>query len=124
MAIDLRIDRVVDYGTHTSERVEITVLRNCNLVDYILSDTTYTGENTISNAVRHTHWFKNKNVIQGDQIVLYTKPWIRGLATTEQLPDNKTRHVIYWGLDSFVWNNDGDCAVLFKISNYSTYRVQ
>ena len=117
----LKIKSVVDYGTHSSERVELVVTADCNLKYYMLTDTTYTSENTISNKMRHMHWFYSKDVISGDEVVLYTK---KGTAKTESIKNgNNTRYIIFWGLDSYIWNNSGDAALLFEINTWKTTKV-
>ena len=117
----LKIKRIVDYGTHSSERVELEVTENCNLKYYTPIDTTYTSENTISNKTRHMHWFITKDVLVGDEVVLYTK---KGTAKTESINGGKnTRYIQFWGLDSYVWNNSGDAAILFEINTWKTTKV-
>ena len=37
--------------------------------------------------------------------------------------DGKTVHRFFWGLESAVWNNDGDAAVLFEIKTWKTTRA-
>lgn len=116
----LKIDSVVDYGTHDSEKVLLTVLEDCNLKYYQIADTTYTSEGKISDKLRHFYWFPVKDVKKGDTIILYTK---EGNNTSKQLPNGKTQYTYYWGLDNFVWNNDGDAAVLFEINKWKTTKV-
>jgi len=116
----LKIDSVVDYGTHDSERVLLTVLEDCNLKNYQIADTTYNGEHSISNKLRHFYWFAPKDVKAGDKIILHTK---RGRNSSTELANGKTQYTYYWGLGNFVWNNDGDAAVLFEVNNWNTTRV-
>lgn len=116
----LKINKVIDFGTHSSERVWLEVTEDCDLRYYMITDTTFVGEN-ISNKVRHVHWFGPKEVKSGDEILLYTK---KGVATNESINGGKnTRYFLYWGLDSYVWNNSGDAAVLFEIYNWKTTKV-
>jgi hypothetical protein len=117
----LKIEKVIDYGTHASERIEFSVVTNCNLHYYIVADTSYTSESTISNKMRHTHWFKNKDVKAGDKVILYTK---KGTASSTTINGGKnTQYTLYWGLDNYVWNNSGDAALLFEINTWKTTQV-
>lgn len=117
----LKINRVVDYGTLESERVNLTVVEDCNLNYYILIDTTFSSENTISNKMRHTYWFKPQEVKNGDEVVLYTKA---GKTKIEDINGGKNkRYTIYWELGNSVWNNEGDAAVLFEINTWRTTKV-
>lgn len=91
----LKIKNVTDFGTHSSERVWIEVTADCNLEYYMITDTTFTGENSISNKVRHMHWFAPKEVKTGDEVVLMTR---KGSETKEVINGGKnTRYYIYWG---------------------------
>lgn len=50
-------------------------------------------------------------------MVLYTKKGQQ----TELANDKGTRtHVFYWGLERAVWNDTGDCAVLFEVAAWMT----
>jgi len=119
--MNLRINRVVDFGTHASERIELAVTGNCNLHSFIIADTTYIEETSISNKLRHMHWFSTRDVIAGDEIFLYTKS---GTTSTEAINGGRnTRYILYWGLGSYVWNNNGDAAVLFNINTWQTTKV-
>ncbi|WP_343658864.1 hypothetical protein [Chryseobacterium sp.] len=116
----LKIKKVIDFGTHDSERVWLEVTENCNLDRYVITDTTYVGEK-ISNKVRHVHWFGPKPVKSGDEVILYTK---KGKESTESINEGKnTRYFLFWGLDSYVWNNSGDAAILFEINTWKTTKV-
>lgn len=117
----IEITGVIDFGTHESERVELKVLEDCNLHFYQIADTSYTEEGKISNKLRHFYWFPNQDVKSGDKIILYTK---RGAKSTSPLAGGKVKYTLYWGLDSFVWNNDGDAAVLFEVKAWKTTKVE
>lgn len=112
----IQIDKIVDHGQN-SERVEMSVIQNCNLTYYILADTTYTDPTHISNKLRHMHWFADRDVKAGDKIVLFTK---KGTNTSATIGNGNTKYTIYWQLDINVWNNDGDAAVLFEINGWKT----
>jgi hypothetical protein len=47
--MDIKIKSITDFGTRESEKVTFEVVGNCDLDDYMIADTTYTGETTISN---------------------------------------------------------------------------
>ena len=117
----LKIDKVIDHGTHASERIEFSVVNDCNLHYYLIADTSYTSEDTISNKMRHTYWFNDKKVNAGDKVILYTK---KGTASSVTINGGKnTQYTLYWGLDNYVWNNAGDAALLFEINTWKTTNV-
>jgi len=113
----IEIVEIVDRGTANQERLWLKVTANTDLKYYIVFDTTYTSANSISNLQRHAYWFKPKEVRTGDYVVLYTK---QGTPSNQPNQDGTTTHFFYWGLDKTVWNNTGDCAVLFEVSSWQT----
>ena len=119
--MQLEITQVIDFGSQETERVLMRVLKNCNLHFYILADTTYTDTTHISNKLRHIHWFPDMEAKEGDEIVLYTK---KGKKSEVGLSNGKTRYTLYWGLDSSVWNDNGDGAILFELSTWKATKVK
>lgn len=115
----IEIHKILDKGIEKKERLWLKVLNDTNLSYYIIFDTTYTSETTISNVQRHAHWFKPRKVKAGDSIVLYTK---KGYTSTNLNKDGSITHFIYWGLNKTIWNKDGDCAVLFEVNTWMTRR--
>ncbi|AZA52122.1 hypothetical protein EG348_03425 [Chryseobacterium sp. G0201] len=119
--MNLKINRVIDYGTLASERVNISVLEDCNLRYYIVIDTTYVGDTAISNKMRHMHWFTPRDVKKGDEVLFYTKS---GITKTEEINGGKNkRYTLFWNLGNPVWNNTGDAAVLFEVKTWKTTKV-
>ena len=113
----LEIIKIIDKGVTSKERLWLKVLNNTDLSYYIVFDTTYSSESTISNIQRHAHWFKPRKVKAGDFVILYTR---EGTASTSQNQDGSTNHFLFWGIDRTIWNADSDCAVLFEINNWMT----
>jgi hypothetical protein len=107
----IKIENVVDHGTLASEKVVLSVDEDTNLHYYILADTTFKSESTVSNKLRHMYWFATKLVKAGDIIELYTKV---GTASSNDLGNGNHKYILYWDLEGPVWNNDGDAAVLFE----------
>lgn len=114
----LSIRKVVDED-HDSERIILDVLQTTNLVHYLISDTTYKSAGKISNKLRHIHWFAPKEVKAGDVVKLYTKKGTDFSSKKEKY----TLHICYWGLDSCVWNDEGDRALLMELSDWQTKSV-
>lgn len=111
----VKIRNVSDYDNHEKERLVLDVIEDTDIGEYLVLDTTYTAKGGVSNKARHPYWFPDKKVKKGDIVVLYTK---RGKQSST---DNGTytSHFFYWGLDSSVWNDEGDCAVLLHIDEWS-----
>lgn len=115
----MRIDivKILDRGVGAKERIWLKVLADCDLTYFILFDTTYTSINSISNIQRHAHWFAPKKVKAGDYVVLYTG---KGTPSESRNSDGSTNHFLFWGLDTTIWNKQGDCAVLFEVNSWKT----
>jgi len=113
----IEIVKIIDRGLANKERLWLKVVANTNLQYYIVFDTTYTSPNSISNLQRHAYWFKSKEVKAGDYVVLYTKQG----TPSEVVGENGTKtHFLFWGLDRTIWNDTGDCAVLFEVNSWQT----
>ena len=113
----LKIVKIIDHGLLYKERLWLKVLQNTDMKYYIVFDTTYTSQNTISNLHRHAYWFDSKQVRSGDSVVLYTKA---GKPSSMRNTDGTMTHFFYQGVDKTIWNKERDCAVLFEISGWVT----
>jgi hypothetical protein len=116
----LKVHSVENKGDLDKEVVWLEVIEPCDLSYYIIADNTYTAEGKISNELRHVYWFPSRNVAKGDYIALRTT---NGSNTTTTNDRKTTTYIYYWNLGHSVWNKDGDCAVLFKLTTWNTTRV-
>lgn len=116
----LRIDKVHGHGDASEERVLLTVIEDCNLNCYMVSDATYSEDGKISNKHRHSKWFVTKEVKKGERVALHTKVGDRKTVSK----DGTTWHHEYWNFKSPIWNDDGDAAVLVEISDWVTTKAK
>lgn len=115
----LKILYIKDNGKHDNERLVLKAAEDLNTNNYLLLDSTY-NNGQLSNKDRHPFWFPSENIKKGDLVVLYT---CKGKNTIQTNSSNKT-YFFYWGLDSSVWNNDGDVATLIEIADYESKTVK
>ena len=113
--MSLEFIKIHEKGKQDSEYVELKAIEACNLKYYIITDTTYSSETSISNKLRHMYWFKSKEVEKGDYILLRTG---KGENTSHANKAGTTTHIFYWGLGSPVWNNTGDGGILFTLKTW------
>ena len=113
----IEIVKILDRAVGNKERLWLKVLADTDLKYFIVFDTTYTSDTSISNLQRHAYWFKPKQVKTGDFVVLYTKTGTPSQKTNE---NGTTTHFLFWGLENTVWNDTGDCAVLFEVNSWQT----
>jgi hypothetical protein len=119
--MNIEIMSAVEKGAMGNECIVLKVKNNTdNMGNYLLSDTTYLEDKTVSNELRHIYWFPNKEVAKGDYIVLYTG---KGKNKSSMNNENTHTHVLYWNLNITVWNKDGDRAVLFNIKERTFTKV-
>lgn len=118
--MEIEIITVLDFGDHSTERVELKVNENCNLEYYMIADTTY-KEEKISDKLRHVYWFPIGKAEAGDKVTIYTKP---GTNSFRSINSGKNKHYyFYWGLKNYVWNDTGDTAVLIHLKEWKSTDV-
>ena len=117
--MNARIRTIIDHG-HNDERIVIDITFDTDIGEYLVLDTTYTNQGSISNKVRHPFWFPDQKVKTGDVVVLYTR---KGTKSSIKNANGSTSYFFFWGLDSNVWNNDGDCAIILHIDQWASHRV-
>ena len=105
----IKVVLVKNSGDLKSEHVFLQVDEDCNLGDYVLTDSTYGSHDKPSNKLRHVFFFPRMDVKKGDYVSLWTKEGTYEKATTTT---KKPLHRLYWGLKETVWNIDGDKAFL------------
>ena len=116
----LKIYKIEGKGDLDKEVIWFDVVEDISdLVYYIVSDTTYTDDNHISNELRHIYWFPSKSVKKGDWIALRTK---NGTNSTVKNDRGGNTHTFYWNLGRTIWNKDGDAAILFKVENWNVVK--
>lgn len=113
--MELQIIEIRD-ASEKDERIFMKVTEKCNLSSYLIYDETFDAEGNPSNLLPHMYRFPNVEVEKGDRVSLRTqhknKKNYKGT-----LNDNTTPcHFINWGLDTNIFNNDGDTVHLIKIA--------
>lgn len=114
--MDLKLVKIAD-GNTNDERLIIRAMRPCNLNEYIVLDTTFDEDGIVSNKHRHVFIMPDISVNAGDFIWLYTH---QGTYHTHNNDSRTITHNIYWGLETHVWNNDGDRAYLIHYDDWGS----
>lgn len=118
--MELQIISVNGYGNHKEEHLLIKAVKDCNLAGYVLADNTYDKAGKRSNKVRHTYWFPDAKIKAGELISVRTG---KGTDILTKNDKGTPVHRFYWNLDESVWNDEGDCAVLLKVTDWSKKRA-
>jgi hypothetical protein len=119
--MNVEIIGIQNRGNPGTEHLQLRVLGFTDLQYFIVFDTTYLGPSAISNKQRHAFWFSPQQVQPGDNILLITGP---GVDTKFPNGLGGTTYVYHWGLLRTVWNNTGDCAVLFEVNTWQTSKFE
>jgi hypothetical protein len=117
----IKINAINNQGDHTQEFVELKVESDTNLKYFLLSDTTYINETTVSNKLPHTYWSSAREVKAGDYVRLHTRS---GTSSSNTNTAQTTTYQVYWGLSKAVWNNTGDKAMLFEVSDWTSKKAK
>lgn len=102
------------------EMIVLKVTQLCNIGRYILFDTTYEENGAVSNRHRHSFIFPNLNVSAGDYIILHTDS---GTNRTFINKGKTKTYEFYWGLETSVWNQKEDNALLVKMEEFRNFVV-
>lgn len=107
----IKIKFVNNKGDLAKEYVLLTVEADCNLGDYLLTDSTYGSNEAPSNKLRHVFFFPSVLVQKGERVVLWTR---NGKYVVSKTATNIPQHNFFWSLQETVWNIKGDKAFLFN----------
>lgn len=116
----LKIENIYNHGTLDKEHAVLSVLEDCNLSAYVLMDTTYDKDGNVSNKHRHVKWLPSVQAKKGDRVSVWTKVG----SDTSVTSDGTRWHRVYWNMNTSIWNNDGDVAVLLQISGVDHKRAK
>lgn len=114
----LKIISLHNHGDFAKEYVLMQAQEDCDIGRYAIADSTYIDVDHVSNKLRHFHWFKDKEIKKGEYVSLWTG---KGTEVTSKTDAGVPLHRLYWGLETAVWNNTGDCAVLFEINTWQFF---
>ncbi|RYX94619.1 MAG: hypothetical protein EOO28_13435 [Comamonadaceae bacterium] len=115
----LKIISVHGHGDYDKEFVKLQVQEDCEVGEFVLTDSTFTEDDKVSNKLRHTFWFPDMLVKKGSIVSVWTRTGTHSLYKTD---DGKPLHRFYWGLKTPVWNDIGDCAVLMHVDMWQPFK--
>lgn len=106
----LKLIGVRNVGTD-NEMVLMRADDDLDVGNYIITDSTYRTNGTISNKLRHVYEFPSHPVEKGQLVALYSKVGKDEVGKNSENPP-KTIHRFYWNLKERIWNQKGDQAHL------------
>ena len=121
--MELQIIEIRDASTE-NERILMKAAAKSNLSNYLIYDETFDAEGNPSNLLPHMYRLPNIIVEEGDYVSLRTQHKNKR-SYKGTLADNKTPcHYLNWGLDTNIFNNDGDTVHLIKIADEQKKNVK
>ena len=111
---ELKIISSYNRGKITGEYLLLEVLRDTNLHNYILYDSTYNEFHTEQSENKHFYWFPYTEVREGDYIYLYS-----GAGENRKSYDTAldyTEHLFFWGMKDAVWQKGCSTAYIFRVN--------
>lgn len=118
--MEIDIVGVADAGELEKERLVLKVVKSCDIGYFLVLDAMSLDNGEVSTRVRQPYWFPDRKVKVGDRILLYTKKGAGPKQRTDD--DGTTTHCFYRQLESTVWNNGGDCALVLGVSSWVSRR--
>lgn len=108
--MNIEILNVLDKKDLKHERVVLSVKEDCNCWPFIIlsNKQTYAGYKAV-------FVFPNMEVYKGDMITVYTK---KGVTQKQKMPNGYVNHILYWGEDASVWNDDMQQILLLEVRDY------
>lgn len=116
----IKIKYVKNAGDIKNERLVLEAIENVEIGRYIIADTTYLKEGSVSNLLRHVYWLPDQVVSAGDIIVVYTK---EGYNSSKRNKLGNNSYFYYWGLERTIWNKNGDSAIILEINDWNAKKV-
>lgn len=117
--MDLKFLGVEHQGDLTREYVIFQALKDFNLNGYIVFDQTFDPTGKTSNKHRHSYVFADLDVERGDYIHLRTRAGSNSWTKTA----GADTLLLHWGLQSSVWNKNGDRLHVVKIKEIEGHRI-
>ena len=118
--MDIEIVGVFNPG-EDNEYIRLRVRRECNLIKFLIYDTTFDQDGSVSNKLPHVFRFPDVQVIPEvtPLIRLYTR---RNYQIQEWMDPSQINNLILsWRLNETIWNTEGDKATIVEISDESEF---
>jgi hypothetical protein len=110
----LKFLNVANASEPENEVLNFVVAEKCNLAEYGIVDKTFDKTGKESNVHRHIYRFPSVVVEKGERVRLRNGVGTdrKGLFTTPE--GQVTGYEFFWNMESCVWNDKGDTALLIK----------
>lgn len=114
--MNIEVIDIKDRGNRQKERLVIRAITNLDIGYYIVFQTRKTGENSFSGNPDKIFWFPDKEIHEGDLIVLYSKD---GKESTRKNKSGNTTHFFYWGEEPPIFDSEDKIAVVVEAKGWT-----
>ncbi len=111
------IRSIADRGDPEKERIVMVARKAVNIGDYAILEAGYDA-GSVNTYTRDSFWFPDKDVDEGDYVVLYTKI---GNDKEKVLKSGKRSHFFYWHEEKSKWGSDKMAPVLLQVEQWSAF---
>lgn len=116
--MNVQLKSIADKGDLENERLIIKVLKDADIGDYVLMQTKYNYNSSKTTAkVYHTFWFPDKEVSEGDLVIVYSKA---GERKEKVRNDGSIAHFFYWKKSEPLWKLPNRGATLLYASSWKS----
>lgn len=101
------------------EYILFQAVEDCNLHNYLIHDDTFDSDGELSNKLRHMYRFPSVSVKKGEFVALHVKQsgkYSKGTYKTALFKTEYPCHILYWGANTNIFNQDGDHLYLLAIA--------
>lgn len=104
------------------EKIFVKAVRDVELSDYLIYDTTFDDEDEFSNKGRHVYRFPTCELTKGKWAVIRIEEGERGPEPIHI--DDKPGLLFHWGRKAPIINNTGDTLTLVEIKGTSVFSTK
>ncbi len=114
--MNIELKYIKDRGNKVKERIVLKAKTDLDIGYYMVFLTKKTGEESFSSDPEKVFWFPDKEVKEGDLIVLYTKP---GEKSIKENKSGNSTHFYYWALDTPAFGDKKKVAVIIEAKGWT-----
>lgn len=115
----LKISAIRDAGNLDKERIVMKVLAPTDIGEHLLLCTA-TADGKITTNIQTAYWFPDKEVKEGDFVVLYSK---KGRDSEKEFK-NAMSHFFYLGSDKALWDKSENAAVIMYAPDWARFQPE
>lgn len=117
--MELKILSIGDKGNLANERIGFKALKNCQL-KYFMVFKTIKNTNGFNNTSDSVFWFAPQEILENDQVVLYTKS---GINSVKENPNGTKTYFFFWNRLFPVFNGPEDIKNKIVLVNINTWSL-